>query len=76
MFLRSLRPFVASVEAVSGAISAVCLVKSTDFAFENSWLSDFGGFPVTSSSMTVKSKSVLHTKLVVLASIESVLSEK
>ena len=38
--------------------------------------SDFGGFPVTSSSMTVKSKSVLHTKLVVLASIESVLSEK
>jgi hypothetical protein len=43
---------------------------------QNSWLSDFGGFPVTSSSMTVKSKSVLHTKLVVLASIKSVLSEK
>ena len=31
---------------------------------------------MTSSSMTVMSKSVLHTKLVVLASIESVLSEK
>ena len=30
---------------------------------------------MTSSSMAVKSKSVLHTKLVVLASIESVLSE-
>ena len=43
---------------------------------QNSWLSDFGGFPVTSSSMTVKNKSVVHTKLVVLASIESVLSEK
>ena len=43
---------------------------------QNSWLSDFGRFPVTSSSMTVKSKCVLHTKPVVLASIESVLSEK
>ena len=31
---------------------------------------------MTSSSMTVKSKSVLDTKLVPLASIESVLSEK
>ena len=40
------------------------------------WLSDFGGFPVTSGSMTVKSKCVLHTKPVVFASIESVLSEK
>ena len=38
--------------------------------------SDFGGFPVASSSMTVESKCVLHTKLVVFASIESVLSEK
>ena len=45
-------------------------------SLQNSWLSDFGRFPVTSSSMTVKSKCVLHTKLVVLASIESVLSEK
>ena len=60
MFLRPLRPFVASVEAVSGAISAVCLVKSTDFAFENSWLSDFGGFPVTSSSMTEGVKVFAH----------------
>ena len=48
----------------------------TTIVLQNSWLSDFGGFPVTSSSMTVKSKSVLHTKLVVVASIESVLSEK
>ena len=38
--------------------------------------SDVGGFPVASSSMTVESKCVLHTKLVVFASIESVLSEK
>ena len=43
---------------------------------QNNWLIDFGGFPVTSSSMTVKSKSVLDTKVVVLASIESVLSEQ
>jgi indole-3-glycerol phosphate synthase len=43
---------------------------------QNNWLIDFGGFPVTSSSMTVKSKSVVHTKLVMWASIESVLSEK
>ena len=38
--------------------------------------SDVGGFPVASSSMTVESKCVLHTKPVVFASIESVLSEK
>jgi hypothetical protein len=34
------------------------------------------GFSMTSSSMTVKSKIVVHTKVVVLASIASVLSEK
>ena len=44
-------------------------------SLQNSWLSDFGRFPVTSSSMTVKSKCVLHTTPVVLASIESVLTE-
>ena len=53
-----------------------CLCDGRSATSSYSWLSDFGGFPVTSSSMTVKSKSVLHTKLVVLARIESVLSEK
>ena len=62
------RPFCCAEEALKQAKTPVVL--------QNSWLSDFGGFAVTSSSMTVKSKSVLHTKLVVLASIESVLSEK
>ena len=62
------RPFCCASEALTQAKTLVVL--------PNSWLRDFGGFPVTSSSMTVKSKSVLHTKLVVLASIESVLSEK
>ena len=38
--------------------------------------SDFGGFPVTSSPKTVKSKSVLHTKPALLARLESVWSEK
>ena len=62
------RPFCCAAEALTQAKTLVVL--------QNSWLSDFGGFPVTSTSMTVKSKSVLHTKLVVFASIESVLSEK
>ena len=62
------RPFCCAAEALTKAKTPVVL--------QNIWLSDFGGFPVTSSSMTVKSKSVLYTSLVVLASIESVLSEK
>ena len=62
------RPFCCAAEALTQA--------KTPAVLHNSWLSDFGGFPMTSSSMTVKSKSVLYTSLVVLASIESVLSEK
>ena len=60
------------------AFLAVLLVFLCDWlrSTKSASQSDFGGFPVASSSMTVESKCVLHTKLVVLASIESVLSEK
>ena len=60
------------------AFLAVLLVFLCDWlrSTKSASQSDVGCFPVASSSMTVESKCVLHTKLVVLASIESVLSEK
>ena len=65
---------LASIESVlseNGLFKAILLccrgshIGKNAVLLQNSWLSDFGGFPVTSSSMTVKSKSVLYTKLVV-----------
>ena len=81
------RDIVACSMLVRPACTFFCFCKVAFLAvllvFLCDWLrstksaqSDFGGFPVASSSMTVESKCVLHTKLVVLASIESVLSGK
>ena len=50
--------------------------RKRSFPLQKSCQSDFGGFPVTSSPKTVKSKSVLHTKPALLARLESVWSEK